>query len=137
MVPALIVHCVNEIELRGFGELGLYRVPGGEKDVKSLKEKFLKRKGAPSLNQVDIPVLCSVVKDFLKSLDEPIVTRKLWHDFASAANAADRQDVSPALCQLVSELPQPNRDTLAYMIVHLQKYVREIRTEVCFSYVFF
>ena len=36
-VPALIVHCVNEIELRGLDEIGIYRVPGAEKEVKELK----------------------------------------------------------------------------------------------------
>lgn len=37
MVPPLIIHCVNEIELRDTSEVGLYRVPGSEKDVKTLK----------------------------------------------------------------------------------------------------
>lgn len=37
MIPSLIVHCVNEVELRGLTEIGIYRVPGSEKDVKSLK----------------------------------------------------------------------------------------------------
>lgn len=35
MVPALMVHCINEIEQRGLNEIGLYRIPGSEKDVKS------------------------------------------------------------------------------------------------------
>lgn len=56
MVPALIVHCINEvtfylknfcfaflkgftlqIERRGFNEVGIYRVSGSEKDIKALK----------------------------------------------------------------------------------------------------
>jgi Rac GTPase-activating protein 1 len=37
MVPSIIVHCVNEVELRGLNEVGIYRVPGAEKDVKGLK----------------------------------------------------------------------------------------------------
>lgn len=37
MVPPLIVHCVNEIERRGLTEIGLYRVPGSEKEVRSLR----------------------------------------------------------------------------------------------------
>lgn len=35
MVPSLIVHCATEVENRGLQELGLYRVPGSEKEVKS------------------------------------------------------------------------------------------------------
>lgn len=37
MVPALIVHCLKEIETKGFTEIGIYRIPGAEKDVKTLK----------------------------------------------------------------------------------------------------
>ena len=66
MVPSLVVHCINEVELRGMSEQGLYRVNGGASDVKCLKEKFLKGKGAPNLSDVDIPTICSTLKDFLR-----------------------------------------------------------------------
>lgn len=37
MVPSIIVHCVNEVDRRGLNEIGIYRVPGADKDVKGLK----------------------------------------------------------------------------------------------------
>lgn len=37
LVPALVVRCVLEVERRGLMELGLYRVPGAEKDVRALR----------------------------------------------------------------------------------------------------
>lgn len=37
MIPALIIHCLKEIESRGLNELGLYRISGSERDVKCLK----------------------------------------------------------------------------------------------------
>ena len=39
MVPAIVVHCCNELELRGMQEVGLYRVPGSEREVRELREK--------------------------------------------------------------------------------------------------
>jgi RhoGAP domain. len=39
MIPAIIVHCVKEVETRGLTEVGIYRVPGAERDVKTLKVK--------------------------------------------------------------------------------------------------
>ncbi|VEN47279.1 unnamed protein product [Callosobruchus maculatus] len=121
MVPALIVHCITEIEQRGLNELGLYRVPGSEKEVRDLKERFLNGKGSPNLKDVDVHVLCSCVKDFLRSLSEPLVTQHLWREFAQAVMAKDDRDVLPALYQVVGQLPQPNRDTLAFLMLHLQK----------------
>lgn len=76
MVPSLVVHCINEIELRGMSEQGLYRVNGGSAEVKYLKEKFLKGKGAPNLSDVDIPTICSTLKDFLRYIIKIIHKRK-------------------------------------------------------------
>ncbi|XP_076679620.1 rac GTPase activating protein tumbleweed [Andrena cerasifolii] len=121
MVPSLVVHCINEVELRGMSEQGLYRVNGGASDVKCLKEKFLKGKGAPNLSDVDIPTICSTLKDFLRSLREPLITVGLWADFVRATTITDKQDADAALYQAISELPQPNRDTLAFLILHLQR----------------
>ncbi|GBM96985.1 hypothetical protein AVEN_175011-1, partial [Araneus ventricosus] len=44
MIPSLIIHCVNEIESRGLKDVGLYRIPAVERDVKEVKEKLLKGK---------------------------------------------------------------------------------------------
>lgn len=121
MVPSLVVHCINEVELRGMGEQGLYRVNGGSADVKCLKEKFLKNKGAPNLSEIDISTICSTLKDFLRSLREPLITVGLWADFVRATTISDKQDADAALYQAISELPQPNRDTLAFLILHLQR----------------
>ncbi|XP_076643278.1 rac GTPase activating protein tumbleweed [Halictus rubicundus] len=121
MVPSLVVHCINEVELRGMGEQGLYRVNGGSAEVKCLKEKFLKGKGAPNLSEVDIATICSTLKDFLRSLREPLITVGLWADFVRATTITDKQDADAALYQAISELPQPNRDTLAFLVLHLQR----------------
>ncbi|XP_058807772.1 rac GTPase-activating protein 1 [Phymastichus coffea] len=120
MVPSLVVHCINEIELRGMGERGLYRLSGGITEVKALKEKFLKGRGAPNLSNTDIFVICSTLKDFLRSLKEPLITVSLWSDFARAAELNDLE-ADGALYQAIMALPQPNRDTLAFLMLHLQR----------------
>ncbi|KOB68463.1 Tumbleweed [Operophtera brumata] len=110
MVPALLVHCVNEVEKRGLLERGLYRVSGAEKDVKRLKERFLRGCGSPSLTGEDIHVVCGCIKDFLRSLREPLVSSALWQDFMAAASVREQSDAIAAVVQAVSQLPPPNRD---------------------------
>ncbi|CAD6220394.1 GSCOCG00005036001-RA-CDS [Cotesia congregata] len=121
MVPSIVVHCINEVELRGMNEPGLYRVNGGASDVKCLKEKFLKNKGVPNLSEIEVATICSTLKDFLRSLREPLITVGLWADFVRATTISDKQDADAALYQAISELPQPNRDTLAFLVLHLQR----------------
>ena len=81
MVPAIIVHCANEVESRGLAEVGIYRVPGSEREVKDLRDKFLAGRGCPNLGQVDVHVLCGVIKDFLRNLREPLVPSSMWNLF--------------------------------------------------------
>ncbi|KAK6617748.1 hypothetical protein RUM43_013976 [Polyplax serrata] len=121
MVPPLIVHCVFEVEARGLCEVGIYRIPGAERDVRALKDRFLRGKGICSLSGYDIHVICGTIKDFLRSLSEPLVTYSLWPEFIRASENKDPSDRAFALYQAVSQLPQPNRDTLAFMMQHLQK----------------
>ena len=69
----------------------------------------------------DIHVVCGCVKDFLRGLKEPLVTYALWKDFVNASQMDDEDESHSALYQAISQLPQANRDTLAFMILHLQR----------------
>ncbi|KAJ8313651.1 hypothetical protein KUTeg_008212, partial [Tegillarca granosa] len=120
MIPAIVVHCVNEVEARGLNEVGIYRVPGSDSQVKELKKEFLKGRGVPNLSHYDdIHVVCGCLKLFLRSLKEPLVTYKLWRNFVNAAENRDSAMRESEFYQVISQLPQPNRDTLAFLILHL------------------
>ncbi|XP_021073009.1 rac GTPase-activating protein 1 isoform X1 [Mus pahari] len=122
MIPAIVVSCVNEIEQRGLTEAGLYRISGCDRTVKELKEKFLKVKTVPLLSKVDdIHVICSLLKDFLRNLKEPLLTFWLSKAFMEAAEITDEDNSTAAMYQAISELPQANRDTLAFLMIHLQR----------------
>lgn len=66
--------------------MGLYRLSGADRQVKELKEKFLRGKTVPLLSKVDdINVITSVLKDFLRNLKEPLLTFSLNRPFLEAA----------------------------------------------------
>ncbi|XP_050077247.1 rac GTPase-activating protein 1 [Anopheles maculipalpis] len=124
-IPALIVHCVSEIENRGLTEVGLYRMSGSEREVRALKEKFLRGKTIPTLGQIDVHVLCSCIKDFLRTLREPLIPCALLGEFSSAVTGSSSPNsdhrTREQLCQLIERLPAPNRDTLAFLMLHFQR----------------
>ncbi|XP_046462589.1 rac GTPase-activating protein 1-like isoform X1 [Daphnia pulex] len=122
MIPSLIVHCVNEVERRGMKEVALYRVNGSEKEITDLKEEMVRGKMQPQrLAQVNIHVVTGALKLFLRTLKEPLITFTLWKSFAGICDLDEEMDVQTALYALIPELPRPNRDTLAYLILHIQK----------------
>ncbi|NXY20506.1 RGAP1 protein, partial [Atrichornis clamosus] len=131
MIPSIIVHCVNEIEQRGLHETGLYRISGCDKTVRELKEKFLRAKSIPLLSKVDdIHAICGLLKDFLRSLKEPLLTFRLNKTFMEAAEISDEDNSIAAIYQAVGELPQANRDTLAFLMVHLQRVAQSPDTKM-------
>ncbi|XP_026171898.1 rac GTPase-activating protein 1 [Mastacembelus armatus] len=124
-VPQLIVDCVTEIERRGLQERGLYRVPGGERMIKELRDGFTQGKTPLMLGKVqDIHVVCGFLKDFLRKLKEPLLTFRLHRTFMEASELTDEDDCSAVLWQAVAELPKANRDTLAFLILHLHKVMK-------------
>jgi Rac GTPase-activating protein 1 len=80
--------------------------------------------------QVDVHVLCGVIKDFMGKLREPLVPCSMWVVFTSAASNPDSTDGESDLFQAVSELPQPNRDTMAFLMLHLQKVAAAKETKM-------
>uniref|UniRef100_A0AAR2L6L9 Rac GTPase-activating protein 1 n=1 Tax=Pygocentrus nattereri TaxID=42514 RepID=A0AAR2L6L9_PYGNA len=131
MIPPLVVHCVNEIEQRGLHEIGLYRLSGADRVVKELKEKFLRGKTVPLLSKVeDIHAITGLLKDFLRNLKEPLLTFRLNRNFMEAAEVADEDNSIALMYQSISDLPQPNRDTLAFLIIHLQRVARSPDTKM-------
>ncbi|XP_066063641.1 rac GTPase-activating protein 1 isoform X1 [Chamaea fasciata] len=134
MIPSIIVHCVNEIEQRGLHETGIYRISGCDKTVRELKEKFLRSKSIPLLSKVDdIHAICGLLKDFLRSLKEPLLTFRLNKTFMEAAEISDEDNSIAAMYQAVGELPQANRDTLAFLMVHLQRVAQSPDTKMDIS----
>uniref|UniRef100_A0A8C8AL40 Rac GTPase-activating protein 1 n=1 Tax=Otus sunia TaxID=257818 RepID=A0A8C8AL40_9STRI len=131
MIPSIIVHCVNEIEQRGLHETGLYRISGCDKTVRELKDKFLRAKNVPLLSKVDdIHAICGLLKDFLRSLKEPLLTFRLNKTFMEAAEILDEDNSVAAMYQAVAELPQANRDTLAFLMIHLQRVAQSPDTKM-------
>ncbi|XP_025786266.1 rac GTPase-activating protein 1 [Puma concolor] len=131
MIPSIVVHCVNEIEQRGLTETGLYRISGCDRTVKELKEKFLRVKTVPLLSKVDdIHAICSLLKDFLRNLKEPLLTFRLNKTFMEAAEIPDEDNSKAAMYQAIGDLPQANRDTLAFLMIHLQRVAQSPNTKM-------
>uniref|UniRef100_A0A8C4FFA6 Rac GTPase-activating protein 1 n=1 Tax=Dicentrarchus labrax TaxID=13489 RepID=A0A8C4FFA6_DICLA len=131
MIPPLVVHCINEIDQRGLHEAGLYRLSGADRTVKELKEKFLRSKTVPVLSKVDdINAITGLLKDFLRNLKEPLLTFRLNRTFM---DAADDDNSLALMYQTISDLPQPNRDTLAFLVLHLQRVASSLDTRMDIS----
>lgn len=61
-------------------------MPGGERLVKELREKYMCGKGTLILHKVEeVHAVCGLLKDFLRKLKEPLITFKLHRTFMEAS----------------------------------------------------
>ncbi|NXE46590.1 RGAP1 protein, partial [Casuarius casuarius] len=146
-VPALVVQCVAEVERRGLTEvgaagwppegargraaalsplsarpqMGLYRVPGTEQLVRQWKRRLLRAGGAPAgLGSVaDIHVVL-LVRGARPPGVGGVRGRSSRNSLpGAAADLPDEAACGAALRHAVSKLPPANRDTLAFLMLHL------------------
>lgn len=121
-VPALIVHCCNEIErVDNIKTVGLYNVKVYTRDIEELEQKILKSKsGMPNLSREDVHLLAGVVKHFLEGLHESLITTTLWSLLAEVVSKSDNITKRTSLETYIGyDLPAANRDTLAFLMQHL------------------
>ncbi|XP_034485840.1 GTPase-activating protein RacGAP84C [Drosophila innubila] len=133
MVPALIVHCVTEIEARGLNQEGLYRVSSTREKVKRLRHKLLRGKTTPHLGNKDTHTLCCCVKEFLRTLHRPLIPMYHRPDFILATQLSDPLAAEEQLYLAVVDLQQAHRDTLAFLMLHWQRIAQSPSVKMSIS----
>lgn len=125
-VPLLIQKCVAEIENRGLKGVGLYRLCGSAAVKKELRDAFERDSAAVTLNEdlyPDVNVITGILKDYLRELPSPLITRTLYEVVLEAMSLRPSRVVDPQLSQstvvLLQCLPEPERATLSVLLDHL------------------
>ncbi|XP_029283585.1 rho GTPase-activating protein SYDE1 isoform X2 [Cottoperca gobio] len=129
-IPLLIQKSVAEIERRGLKGVGLYRLCGSAAVKKELRDWFERNSSAVCLSEdlyPDINVITGILKDYLRELPSPLITRNLYQVVREAMTfqppPAPPVTTDPQLAQktveLLSCLPPPERATLSLLLDHL------------------
>ncbi|XP_010785754.1 rho GTPase-activating protein SYDE2 isoform X3 [Notothenia coriiceps] len=133
MVPLLISMCINEIEKRGCQVVGLYRLCGSAAVKKELREAFERDSYAVELCEntyPDVNVITGVLKDYLRELPYPLITKHLY-EAVMEAMATRPLRIGPSGCEndagdtehtvsLLENLPDVERVTLQKLLDHLK-----------------
>ncbi|XP_061497831.1 rho GTPase-activating protein Graf isoform X2 [Anopheles gambiae] len=131
---AFVKKCIDILEQRGLEEEGLYRIGGVSTKInkllqvgldrkKSEKERFNFSQDEQFVGQGDIlesKTIASALKQYLRNLDEPLMTYRLHHAFISAAKQETRLQRINEVHQLVYKLPKNRLDMLDMVIQHLK-----------------
>ncbi|KAJ8246248.1 hypothetical protein GJAV_G00265460 [Gymnothorax javanicus] len=131
-VPLIIQKCVAEIETRGLKVVGLYRLCGSAAVKKELRDAFERDSAAVTLSEElypDINVITGILKDYLRELPSPLITRTLYEVVLEAmtmrpprtAPCGSNGEVqrSHSTVSLLECLPEPEKATLSLLLDHL------------------
>jgi len=131
-VPEVVELCVQRIEKTGIKDEGIYRLSGRQAKVQQLKKKFDKSKNNNTaiLDDPDIQVndLASLVKLYFRELPNPLLTFALYDEFIETTKIQDQAEKIRATRSTIDKLPEGNKNTLQFILVHLKK-VSEFSSE--------
>ncbi|XP_042311743.1 rho GTPase-activating protein 9 isoform X2 [Sceloporus undulatus] len=140
-VPRFVQQCVEAVEQRGLDVDGIYRVSGNLAIIQKLRFIVDRERAVTSDGRYvfpeqrcqeeklqlsdpqwdDVHVLTGALKLFFRELPEPLVPYSLFDEFVASVKLPDPKDKVSKLVGLIQSLPQPNRDTLRYILEHLRK----------------
>uniref|UniRef100_G1R102 Rho GTPase activating protein 10 n=1 Tax=Nomascus leucogenys TaxID=61853 RepID=G1R102_NOMLE len=120
----IIRKCISAVETRGINDQGLYRVVGVSSKVQRLLSMLMDVK---TCNEVDlensadweVKTITSALKQYLRSLPEPLMTYELHGDFIVPAKSGSPESRVNAVHFLVHKLPEKNKEMLDILVKHL------------------
>uniref|UniRef100_A0A8C8SMW3 Rho GTPase-activating protein SYDE1 n=1 Tax=Pelusios castaneus TaxID=367368 RepID=A0A8C8SMW3_9SAUR len=126
-VPLLIQKCVAQIEKRGLKIVGLYRLCGSAAVKKELRDAFERDSAAVTLSEhlyPDINVITGILKDYLRELPTPLITKTLYQVVLKAMAQRPPQDTlsrqeAEETVALLDCLPEIEKATLTVLLDHL------------------
>ncbi|KGL97863.1 Rho GTPase-activating protein 10, partial [Charadrius vociferus] len=120
----VIKKCISAVETRGINDQGLYRVVGVSSKVQRLLTLLMDAKTCNEVdleNSVDweVKTITSAMKQYLRSLPEPLMTYELHGEFIVPAKSGSPESRVNAVHFLVHKLPEKNREMLEILVKHL------------------
>lgn len=102
---------------------GILRIPGTSSKVKSMKLSFDAGVLTIPLQRqyINIHVISSVFKSYLKELPEPLLTYRLYDTFLTVAKQPTEQDRMNLIWETIHLLPEANFQNLRYVIKFLSE----------------
>ncbi|KAF8342190.1 Rho GTPase activation protein [Cantharellus anzutake] len=126
LVPIIVDKCIAAVEFKGMDYEGIYRKNGGSSQSKAITQLF-ERGRYESFDLLDndtfndVSSITSVLKNYLRSLPNPLFTAELHEAFIKATTMKTSSEKFAQLSQLVRQLPKEHFATLKVLMLHLNR----------------
>ncbi|XP_051169035.1 uncharacterized protein LOC127286594 isoform X2 [Leptopilina boulardi] len=136
-IPLIVKRCIQEVENRGMNEPLLYFEISYEENGKKLFTELTNNH--VDLSQQNPLIIAETLKFFLRFLKSPLIVPELINEFSQAVESTVDFE---KLKELINKLPLVNRRTLALLMTHLkrvlkQNHVSRMQLNIIFKHLFF
>ncbi|KAL6884114.1 RhoGAP domain-containing protein [Trichoderma longibrachiatum] len=121
-IPSVVTRCIEEVELRGMDQEGIYRKTGGNSQINQIKEGFDKDEDYDiSDPDLDITAVTSVLKQYFRKLPNPLLTFDIYEKVLESNSIIDEAERCSYLHKVFTSMPQSHRDCLEFLMFHLHR----------------
>uniref|UniRef100_A0A8C1IPB3 Myosin IXAb n=1 Tax=Cyprinus carpio TaxID=7962 RepID=A0A8C1IPB3_CYPCA len=118
-VPLVVEKLINYIEMHGLYTEGIYRKSGSTNKSKELKQGLDTDENSVNLDDYNIHVIASVLKQWLRDLPNPLMTFELYEEFLRAMGLQDKREVVQSVYSVIDQLSRTHLSTLERLVFHL------------------
>uniref|UniRef100_A0A671LQL3 Unconventional myosin-IXa-like n=1 Tax=Sinocyclocheilus anshuiensis TaxID=1608454 RepID=A0A671LQL3_9TELE len=118
-VPLVVEKLINYIEMHGLYTEGIYRKSGSTNKIKELKQGLDTDVNSVNLDDYNIHVIASVLKQWLRDLPNPLMTFEFYEEFLRAMGLQDKREVVQGVYSVIDQLSRTHLSTLERLIFHL------------------
>ncbi|UKZ85182.1 uncharacterized protein TrAFT101_001050 [Trichoderma asperellum] len=121
-IPSVVTRCIEEVELRGMDQEGIYRKTGGNSQINMIKEGFDKSENYDiSDPDLDITAVTSVLKQYFRKLPNPLLTFDVYERVLESNAITDEAERCSHLHKVFTSMPPAHRDCLEFLMFHLHR----------------
>ncbi|KAH8281250.1 hypothetical protein KR018_002100 [Drosophila ironensis] len=123
-IPFVVRRCVEEVELRGLMQEGIYRVSGFADEIEALKLALDKDGEKTDMSETaygNVNVIAGTLKLYLRLLPVPLITFQAYPSFMAAGRKSNQAEQLQLMTEAVQRLPPAHHRCLQYMLKHLKR----------------
>ncbi|XP_075882463.1 rho GTPase-activating protein 4-like isoform X2 [Nelusetta ayraudi] len=118
-VPVIVQSCICFINLHGLHHEGIFRVPGSQMEINSLRDAFERGEDPLAERKCDLDSVAGVLKLYFRSLESPLVPIESTGQLLEHAQIKNEAERAAQLRAVISSFPEPVVIVMRYLFAFL------------------
>uniref|UniRef100_A0A3P8XYL2 Rho GTPase activating protein 4a n=1 Tax=Esox lucius TaxID=8010 RepID=A0A3P8XYL2_ESOLU len=127
-IPVVVESCIRFINLNGLHHEGIFRVPGAQAEINSLRDAFERGEDPLADSDWDMDTVAGVLKLYFRKLENPLFPQSTTAQLLECAQIDNETERAAKLKSVVSSYPSPVIVVMRYLFAflhHVSQYSDE------------